>query len=267
MKCEEAETNLSLYVAGDIEEHGARERIAAHLEGCDACRSLAAEWEASQHLLHLQQPPEFDAAFFDAVRRNVMSRISEPRPSLFARLLGQPFGQRTLTYAAAFSLLVCAVILSTHFLRRAQTPTIEVAKEDKSDAGKVKTDNTKESGSQAHEGATKGHDIITAPQPQSNTPPQRGVRQAVVALKRAVRRVEKLTTPPQARDSEQVAHASSAQSVNAVPDRLEPKRVETAAADREMFRIELQTKDPNVRIIWLSPRTTDSDSSNKTDNR
>jgi hypothetical protein len=90
-------------------------------------------------------------------------------------------------------------------------------------------------------------------------------------------RGEKSAAPPLTRDVGQEANTSSAQGVASVPPGREPKasdagspqHVETAAADRDMFRIELHTSDPNVRIIWLSPRqTTDVDSSNKpTDKR
>jgi hypothetical protein len=79
-------------------------------------------------------------------------------------------------------------------------------------------------------------------------------------------------------DEEQTAHTPGVQprvtAAAPVPepktaDAGSPKHVETAAASREMFRIELQTRDPNVRIIWLSPRqTTDGASSNNpTDKR
>jgi hypothetical protein len=261
MKCEEAEANLSLYVAGDIERPGERERIAAHLEGCEACRALASGWEASQRLLRLHEPPEFDAAFFDAVRRDVLSRISEPPPpSLFARLLGQPFGRRTLTYAAAFSLLVCAVIVTSHFRRRAHTPPVEVARKDEGGPRKTETGRTERPGPRAHEGGTKGDDDI-APRPRPNPTPRRVVRQADAAPKRAARRAEKSAAPPESRDTGEAARASNDGGVNNVPPGPEPKvagspkRVETAAVSR----IELQTSDPNIRIIWLSPqRATDS---------
>jgi hypothetical protein len=275
MNCEEVKANLSPYVAGDIEEASARETIDAHLRECASCRAVAVEWEASHQLLRLHQPPEFDAAFFDSVRRGVMRQISEPRPSLFARLLGQPFGQRTLTYAAVFSLLVCAAVLTSHFLRRSPTPAVEVAKGDKDGPVKVKTNDTQKSGHQADEGATK-NDESAAPRPQTTPAPQRRARPAVAALKRAAR-AEKLTAPPETRDAGQESSAQGVQGVaSAAPvrepngtDAGSPKHVETAAAPREMFRIELQTKDPNVRIIWLSPRpATEGDSSNNpTDKR
>jgi hypothetical protein len=266
MKCEEAEANLSLYVAGDIGQTGERERIAAHLEGCEACRDLAAEWEASRRLLRLHEPPEFDAAFFDAVRRDVMRRISEPPPpSLFARLLGQPFGQRTLAYAAAFSMLVCAVVVTWHFSRRAQTPPAEVVRRDEGVPVKVETGETARPGSEAQRGATKEVDIIAPRPPQPNPTRQRGVRPADAAPKRAARRPERLAPPPESRDPEETARASNTQGVNQPPPELGPKgagspeHVETAVA-----RIEFQTSDPNVRIIWLSPqRTTDSASPNR----
>ncbi|MCA1635460.1 MAG: zf-HC2 domain-containing protein [Acidobacteria bacterium] len=125
MSCEEVEAMLSLYVAGEVGPQGVRERVAAHLSVCESCRALAAEWKASRDMFRLHQPPEFDAAFFDGIRRDVLRQISEaPPPSLLARLLGQPFGQRALAYAAVFSMLVCAALLSAHFRRRGPTPPV-----------------------------------------------------------------------------------------------------------------------------------------------
>lgn len=246
MNCEEVKANLSSYVAGDIEVAGAREIVGAHLLHCEACRALAAEWEASHRLLQLHQPPEFDAAFFDGLRRDVLRQISEPRPSLFARLFGQPFGQKALTYAATFSLLVCAALFASHFLRRSPTPAVEVAQGENVGPAEVQTNDTPESASHTVEGPTKNIESL-APQPPPPSPPQRRrARPVFNALKRDAR-VEHSTAPPETRDvAEQVARASNAET----------------AAEREMFRIELQTSDPNVRIIWLTPRTTGVDSSN-----
>ena len=123
MNCEEVRAKLALHVAGDIGREDERRTVDSHLRACGGCRAVAAEWEASQRLLRLHQPPEFDAAFFDGLRRDVLRRISEPPPpSLFARLLGQPFGRRHLTYAAVCSLLVCGALVASHFLRRPPTP-------------------------------------------------------------------------------------------------------------------------------------------------
>jgi Putative zinc-finger len=264
MNCEEVRANLSLYVAGDIERHGAREMMDAHLSECAACRALAAEWEASHRLLQLHQPPEFDAAFFDSVRRDVMRQISEPRPSLLARLLGQPFGQRTLTYATAFSLLVCAAVLSSHFLRSKQTPRVEVVKEKSGEPGKVATNVAQGTGEKTQGGGAANVNelrvVATPTQPKPS--PRRGARRESAPERKSV-------SPSRKPDELQVANAPEVQRV--VSSATEPKtadasnHVETvASAEREMLRIELQTADPNVRIIWLSPRTTGSASSSKT---
>jgi hypothetical protein len=264
MNCEEVKANLSLYVARDVERHGAREMMDAHLRECDACRAAAEEWEASHRLLQLHQPPEFDAAFFDSVRRDVMRQISEPKPSLFARLLGQPFGQRTLTYATAFSLLVCAAVLSSHLLRRAPTPPAGVAKEKDGGPGRDETSVAQDKGTQTQGGRTANVNEVrvTAPSPQPKPSPRRGVRRQSAPERKSV-------SPSPKPDEVQVANAPEVQRV--VSPAAEPKtagasnQVETvASAEREILRIELQTADPNIRIIWLSPRTTDSASSSKT---
>jgi hypothetical protein len=209
----------------------------------------------------------------------VLRQISEPRPSLFARLFGQPFGQRTLTYAAAFSLLVCAAVFTSHLLRRSPTPSVEVSKEDKGGPGQAETNDTRKSGPQTQGGMTANANqvAIAASTPRPKPVSRRSVRQAREGAKASAPE-EKFVSPSSRPDGEQTASVPGVQTrVAAVPsgpepkasDAGSPKHPETAAADREMFRIELQTKDPNVRIIWLSPRqTTDGDSPNQpTDKR
>lgn len=271
MNCEEAEANLSLYVAGDIERHGARERIALHLEGCDSCRARAGEWEASRRLLQLQQPPEFDAAFFDSVRRGVMRQISEPRPSLLARLLGQPFGQRTLTYAAALSLLVCAFVLSSHFLRRAPSPVVGVSQGKNAGPAEEASGVAQETVKRAR--GNGAANVSRLGEPASSVKPlvalshRHRVRQARDAAQVTAPRMKVVRA---SREPEERQAAEARRVPGVIPPGAEPKSagasnpVETvASAEREMLRIELQTADPNIRIIWLSPRTTDSASSGK----
>ena len=264
MNCEEVKANLSPYVAGDIERHGAREMIETHLRACESCRASAEEWEASHRLLQLHEPPEFDAAFFDSVRRNVMREINEPKPSLLARIFGRPFGQRTLTYAAVFSMLVCAAVLSAHFLRGKQTPPAEVAKEKKVGTENVEKNAVQFTSERAQGGGTANANQVNAvaPSPRPGPSPQRRIRRESAPERKSV-------NPSPKPEEVQTANVREVQRV--VSPTFEPRttvppnRVETASADREMLRIELQTADPNIRIIWLSPRTTGSASANKTD--
>ena len=269
MRCEEVGATLSLYVAGEVGQQRVRERIAAHLLGCASCRALAGEWEASREMLRLHEPPEFDAAFFDGIRRDVLRQISEAPPSLSARLYGQIFDRRTLAYATAFSLLVCVALLSVPFLRRGPTPVVSVAKQDKGgSSGGARTD-----GPGKPDSATSGDKVKKDEVPASKSEPatarRHTVRPARAAATRSVRE-EKSARLPDAPDAEQSAGGSGVRGVGVEPaNRVpmggsSPERIETAAAaDSRMLRIELQTSDPNIRIIWLSPRTTDHASSNK----
>lgn len=274
MRCEEVGAKLSLYVAGDIERQGSREAIAAHLEACESCQALADEWQASRDTFLMHEPPEFDAAFFDGVRRDVMRQISQaPPPPLLARLLGQPFGQRTMAYAAAFSVLVCAVILTSHFIGQKETPSVAVEKKAHDASADVQTNvprppNVPTAGGGAIEEAI----VVSKPQPIPEQ--RRRVRRARAGAPGAAHE-ERLLNPPDARDGGQAAALTGVQEVAASSGAQEAsatvegsaRPLETAAADRKMLRIEFQTSDPNVRIIWLSPQTTDHASSNKVNDR
>jgi hypothetical protein len=276
MSCEEVKAKLSLYVAADVERQDERERIEVHLRACQSCRAEAAEWEASRELLRLHAPPEFDALFFDRIRRDVLRQISDaPPPSLFARLLGQPFGQRTLVYAAAFSMLVCAVIISSHFLRQRQTPHATIAKKDKGESGgNAQKSGLQESGTQTH-GGFAVEDEGNAPEPVQASTPRHKSRRPNATMQGAAPGEKPLSPTPQVQGDEQTAALTAAQGRSGVRSLQEPATtgvpsqnlVETASADRKMLRIELQTSDPNIRIIWLSPQPTSHASSNKLTDR
>jgi hypothetical protein len=270
MSCEEVEAKLSLYVAGDVERQDVRESLDAHLRGCEPCRAQAAAWKSSREMLHLDAPPEFDAVFFDSIRRDVMRQISEAPPSIFARMLGQHFGQRALVYATAFSVLVCAVAVSMHLQRRSHLPDVSVAKKDRAGTvGNSQTDIIRKSASTEHGGSTS-KDLVESSVPKPTATPRRRVRPSSASTQGAARG-EKFATPQQEPDDEQVASLPGVRGGSDVRVTREPSATgaasqnpsETAAADRKMLRIELQTSDPNIRIIWLSPEATDRASSNK----
>src|SRR5215207_3219876 len=128
MDCKRAEELMPLDAEGDLAGGRERAALAAHLGGCDTCRRLAAEWAESRDMLRLHQPPEFDAAFFDHVRRNVMREITTPTkraPALpvFAALSAPLPPTRALAYAALLA-FVCAALLFALRLSRAPRPTL-----------------------------------------------------------------------------------------------------------------------------------------------
>lgn len=262
MNCERAERLLPLHAGGDLEDARERAALSAHLAGCDACRRRAgewAEWAEGLSLLRADEPPEFDAAFFDPIRREVMREIGAARPpahplaTLFAALL-RP---KPLAYAASLA-LVCAALPFALRLSRAPRPAKTVGD------GVTATLNRRLSSERAtptpgravvHENAGVKKTTRALPQregsaasratgetsPSSRVTMARGADGATAQP--AVARVEPQTqSPPPA--------------VVLTPGELPGAGVELAVVrdEREMLKIDLRTGDPDVRIIWFSPQ-------------
>jgi anti-sigma factor RsiW len=112
MNCVRTEKLLALHAGGDLSPKDAR-AVSAHLQTCESCRLRADEFVATRELMRAYVPPEFDAEFFESVRRGVMREIKrEPPPSWFASLFPRLFSRKALAYATSFALLVVAGTLA-----------------------------------------------------------------------------------------------------------------------------------------------------------
>ena len=77
MRCNHIQRRLSAYQDGEIAGEE-RERIAAHLEGCPACRSAHAEleqaWQSLETIPEIQASPGFEQRLFERI-----NAVPEPR--------------------------------------------------------------------------------------------------------------------------------------------------------------------------------------------
>jgi hypothetical protein len=259
MSCESARELLPLHVAGDLEGSHASE-VAAHVSQCAGCRALAAEFDESRSLLaEACAPPEFGADFYAGVRSAVLAEITSERrtpsgPSFFAALFS-----RRLVHATTFALLFLACLLALQHLRRATRETPQQIVRDTNDRSREKAsaanaaspspeDSTTWANSRRDDG---GRDysgrrslFIKAKHREGESRPDVRARRDALTTQ---------GTPHKVRD--EVADAPRAS--------LDPARtliaharssVETASTRApEVSRIEIQTADPNIRIIWLTP--------------
>ena len=77
MRCHRIQKRLAAYQDGEIGEK-ARERIAAHLEGCPACRSVYAEleqaWQLMEKIPEIKASPGFERRLFERINAVPKSR-------------------------------------------------------------------------------------------------------------------------------------------------------------------------------------------------
>ena len=261
--CKRMARTMSLYVAGDLVGEPERE-AAAHLAACQACRQIAEEFSESSSLLtQAFAPPEFGAEFYTGIRREVLGQIMVDRnlskPSIFGRLWG-----RRWVYAA--SLAVVAIAIATLQVFRI------VPRGPSRDPGF-----TPQVTGQTTPGQAKDANSPTARQ-LSESPPKSilATTQAGQSNKlfdgrdsRRSRRQIEAVRKPDAQDTARTARDNRKEIAPVMPSSVAPRALETVtlsgqfpsslsrvASSTEISRIEMQTADPNIRIIWFASRET-----------
>jgi len=227
MNCRQIEKYLPLYAGHDLS--GPREQlIAAHLQSCGACTEALADFQNARELMHTFAAPSFSDEVYADIRKRVWRRIeSESRPTLFAAVAA--WFQPRLVWTAATALLVTLSVVGVYVLAQkftvrpkviAGVPTIVLP-------------------SQSDSGENSGSN--------SSQPEPRRPRQADMP-KRQPRPV-RIVSPDR-------SIAARAYSPDVQVPKVESSSPIIGADDAELgpgsVRMELQTRDPNIRIIWFT---------------
>ncbi len=232
MNCRRIEELIPLYVECDLESDEAGQ-VLAHLETCESCGALVAEYESSQAWLRMNTLPDFDDAMLNDIKRGVMRGIDEARerPSFFG-FFARPLMPGRAFAAVAALLIVFAAFALYIYLGRSSA---------------VSKDYNLANGIVAPEDVSTPDGLKQAP---TANPVVRSYR-----VNRYPGRVYGRSGPGERpkfdRVSRPVTDSTVAQKTADVPN-------------EEMTRIEIQTSDPNIRIIWFSPKESDSQISNPT---
>jgi len=239
MNCRRVQKNLPLYVEGDLDFRTAA-KIELHLEQCGRCNWLADEYKESQTWWSSDDLPEFDDARLSAIKSDVLVQIDQAAQnrSLLAAL-GAYFSRRyVFALAAAILILSAAAVLYVYQQRGKVNRNDVVAdaestsdRESSSDAGDNKSGNVASSNNS--EGAPKRRD-----RSQIGGSIHRS-RTLKPSIDRGV-------------DEQRSLNATSFETVPA------PSLHTSSRRDPNVLRIEIQTSDPKIRIIWFAPKETDS---------
>jgi len=236
MNCRRIAELIPLYVEADLAERELG-RVRSHLQTCAACRAQAAEYEASQAWLRASASPDFDEAFVDTVRLGVMRELaaSAAGPSLFERL--QMWLAPRRLAAATVALIVVFVTLAFFILQSRSRLNHQ--------------DNEMATDAPAPTVEKKPEDMEPAPGAKPETARQ--------SRRRTPRHVAPLFAYHSRRNIRHVSRPQddvlAQQLLNARPAVLSNNRYATENDD--MLRIDFQTADPNIRIIWFAPKQID----------
>jgi putative zinc finger protein len=239
MNCRRVEELIPLYAGGDIDRRLTGE-VQAHLKKCGGCAQLTAEFEASNNWL-AGATPELDEAVLADMKRGVMRGLQtvKPRPGWFELMSGTIAGILLRPAVAAALLLIVFGALTLWVLvgRKASTLPTE---------------------------AKGPPDQLVAPE-QLATEQDDGNSPNVKPKERRIGydhhlRVVRFSNPqrrkPRAGGSEQV----TTQTANLQHEPQSPSLRPVASG--RMLRIEIQTGDPTIRIIWFAPEEVDSQQTN-----
>ena len=246
MNCKKAAQLIPLFVEADLDA-AEMQYVTEHLKDCNSCRYIVQEFQASQLLLHSVALPEFHEAAFAQMRNSVLNEIARPKISD----LITPIWHWKVAFAASLAMIILTSGIVMY--RRSTTENIVAQTPSTSD--------------KKHEFSVvaSSKDLVKSSSVSSKAlKPRRGRKNIaqgeVSASERNPGKIGTNHSSPEraiAIDNEIIPESvapSEANSPNAEPvSTITPKPENT---EPEMLRIELQTADPNIRIIWFAPKET-----------
>ena len=245
MNCRRIQEMIPLYVEGDLEADRA-EGVSAHLKSCAACSRLAAGFEESQEWLRSYKPPAFDSTFFDGLRNGVLVQIEseKTRPSFFQLIATR--WRWDFALAAALLLITLGGLAFYTFQRGFGTTGGRVV-EVPSDPGETPTAPKRTEPADAERQRIAG-----APVQRRHRTLRDAVAEAVVPAQPE----SMIGLPPDLG----IPLPTESEIEGASFSQADPVQGETQAtvnvsppASESMTRIEIQTSDPAIRIIWFAP--------------
>ncbi len=239
MNCRRVEELIPLYAGGDIDRRLTGE-VQAHLERCSGCAELAAEFESSSNWL-AGAAPQLDEAMLADIKRGVMRDIQKvkPRPGWFELMSRTIAGSLLRPAVAAALLLVVFGALTFWIFVGREAPTLPTEAKGPPDQ-------------------LVAPEQLAAEQDDGNStsvkPKERRIgydhHPRVVRVSNSQRRKRR------AAGSEQV----TTQAANSLHEAQSPSLRPVDSG--RMLRIEIQTGDPSIRIIWFAPEEVDSQQTN-----
>ena len=237
MNCRRIEKLIPLYVEGDLDT-GQADQVRAHAKSCPNCNGLVAEYKESQRWLRSFAPPHFDDALLDDLKLGVLEKINEQEePVSFLNAIAGQWTRR-LVLAASVALLIAFGVLAFYVYQNNRNDIV--------------AESGTEQGEQSREIALQLEAVKQAPRASFSIKHRRHMANAQRRLGAARRHA----------NSEQVAERLDEPGArHDVATETSAGLSDDPAASQEMLRIEIQTSDPSIRIIWFSPKENNSNPS------
>jgi hypothetical protein len=246
MNCKQAEELLPLYAGRDLEEKRAT-LVTKHVQTCAACARVADQCRQSVQMTEQFAPPVFSEAVYTGIRRRVLREI-QTQESAGAQTITSLF-RPGLTWAGAVVLLIVVSMFAIYFIVDRQKDEQQLAHEP---PARVQPGPQE----RAHSGPHQSNRLDLAPLVQTGGKKQQVAADPPSRRKRSSGTLAERMSAVGATSPEAISlantvsdHPGSLPEPTMFPDR-------DSAALPKTLRVEIQTKDPQIRIIWFVPPET-----------
>jgi len=250
MKCELVQQLLPLFVADDLDETGTS-RVAAHLQICTPCGDLADEYRETRRMVTLFAPPPFNEAVYAGVRTRVLREIAREaaQPTLAQSLRSKVWPHLRWAVAAALAIAVSLFAIHLNTGRVNDRKLAEAPRTGDPVIAEKQRDITS-AGSSASYPEQGGH----LPSAGTQTIPAAEAKIAETIRPDDQTRHRTSTDAPAAPIREAAQPPDVPMNAHAMFEGGSPDEPNTARTlnSEKLLRVEMQTKDPNIRIIWFS---------------
>ena len=239
MNCKHVQELLPLYAGRDLEGKGAQ-LVMAHVQSCVECAGSVDEYRETRQLLKQFAPPPASDAVYAGIRQRVLREIEQEAaaPGL-SRLLDSLFRPR-LRWAIATAVVLAVSVFAPYFIANRRN--------NQQVTGSGHTLDVPTSP------AIRGVDVLPPPSPVQKRDPVQGLagithqslrRKSSGAAADRSRSTTVSSTGPRSMSAQTLPNENNTSEADAVP-------AGESARPEKTLRVEMQTKDPNIRIIWFS---------------
>lgn len=254
MNCQKYEALIALAVEGDLSERRAVS-VADHLAACATCRQFAAELRESQATLRTAGFDDFTAATLTDLRQAVMNEIAlRPQPGSFLSRFFRPLRWQSVVIAGLL-ILLAPVMLSWWLNAGSGQQPSNAGREPQPPNGSAQqvalSENTV---AQQKKPISPGRRVSSPPVELANKTPPPISRERDEAVSEPVNQVAALVAPPEndsqfsAQYSDELLNSAMSELSTSADSSIEAENI--PPADHKL-RLEIQTRDPNIRIIWF----------------
>ena len=227
MNCKQIDELLPLYAGHDLDEKRAR-LVSEHMQICSACARGADEYRETVELAQHFAPPVFAESAYASVRQQVLRQIeNESAAPLLPQMFGSWFRPRT-AWALASALIIAFGFLALYLAVNRDADVQPVA---------------------------GNHPAVTEQTGSTASPPKTSLGSPWSTQKSGEQKRRRRFVNRSSLVATNARNSSSSAALISAKLRGPEATISLPAADavpREPLRVEMQTKDPNIRIIWFS---------------